>query len=123
MPRSARLARTMTQTDFDEFARLSGDANPIHIDAAFAAKTPFAKPVAHGAYLCAILRGLVADLVPGCRQVWQNVMFPNPAAVGETLIFTATLSDKGDQARHLTLEARRHSDDALCVSGETEVTS
>jgi acyl dehydratase len=121
-PRSARLERTMAQVDFDEFAALSGDANPIHIDAEFAASTAFEKPVAHGAFLCSILRGLIADLVPDGRQIWQNVMFPNPAPVGETLVFAATLSGQGDNdGRLITLEARRQSDDAICVSGETEV--
>ncbi len=123
MPRSARLERTMKQADFDQFAQLSGDANPIHIDAEFAASTAFEKPVAHGAYLCAILRGLVADLMPGSRQIWQNVMFPNPAAVGETLVFTASLSGTGEQGQRIALEARRQSDQAVCVSGETEVAS
>jgi acyl dehydratase len=39
---------TCTVEDFLAFARITGDAHPIHYDAAYAAKTRFGKPLAHG---------------------------------------------------------------------------
>ena len=43
----ASIERIFSQVDFDRFARLSGDNNPIHIDPAFSARTPFGQTVAH----------------------------------------------------------------------------
>jgi len=123
LSQTATLERRMTQADFDAFATLSGDANPIHIDADFAAHTPFGKPVAHGAFLCSILRGLVAELVPGARQVSQSVIFPNPARTGETLVFSATITRQGEHGPVIAIQAHRKNDQAVCLEGETEMAS
>ncbi len=46
--------RVFSQTDFDRFAALSGDDNPIHVDAEFSARTRFGRTVAHGMLLYSI---------------------------------------------------------------------
>jgi len=46
----------LTQAQFDEYARLSGDDNPIHIDPGFAAGTRFGRTVAHGMHLFGMLQ-------------------------------------------------------------------
>jgi acyl dehydratase len=98
MAAAARIERSFTQADFDRFARLSGDANPIHTDPAFAAATRFGCTVAHGLLLMSVLRGLIEQLVPGGRLVEQSVMFPAPTftgadgrsiASGRALVYTA----------------------------------
>ncbi len=61
------IVRSFSQADFDSFARLSGDHNPIHTDPAFSARTRFGRPVAHGLLLCGVLRGLIDKVVPGGR--------------------------------------------------------
>ena len=70
------LDRVLTQADFDAFAELSGDDNPIHVNPAFSEKTRFGRTVSHGMLLATVLRGLVDQLVPGGRQVEQKLMFP-----------------------------------------------
>ena len=42
------VAHTFAQADFDEFARLSGDDNPIHVDPDYSSTTRFGRTVAHG---------------------------------------------------------------------------
>lgn len=78
MSRRATLDKTFTQADFDAFAALSGDDNPIHVDPDFSARTRFGRTVAHGALLCSVLRGLVEEIVPGGRQIRQSTMYPAP---------------------------------------------
>lgn len=54
--------RTVTEADVVLFAGLSGDFNPLHTDATFAAKTPFGQRVAHGMLVASISTGLAQTL-------------------------------------------------------------
>ena len=42
------LGRTVTETDVVNFAGMTGDYDPLHVDHEFARQTPFGKPIAHG---------------------------------------------------------------------------
>lgn len=112
-----RLERRFTQDDFDRFARLSGDANPIHVDPRFAASTRFGRTAAHGMLLVSVLRGLVARLVPGARVVEQGVMFPAPTFSDEPLIFTANVTGQAEGGVTIALEVRRAEDGVVTCQG------
>ncbi len=81
------IERTLTQGDFNKFAKLSGDHNPIHVDPEFSAKTRFGRTVSHGLFLNSILRGLLDQLVPGGRQISQKLRFPAPTYADEPMRF------------------------------------
>ena len=51
-------ARTITETDVVNFAGLTGDFNPLHVDHHFARSTPFGRPIAHGLLGLSLLAGL-----------------------------------------------------------------
>lgn len=53
--------RAVNEADVMQFAELSGDFNPLHVDAEFAAKTPFGQRVAHGMLAASISTGLGQD--------------------------------------------------------------
>lgn len=116
-PREARLVRTFEQVDFDRFARLSGDANPIHVDPQFSARTRFGRPVAHGMLLVAILRTLVERLLPGRRVSELQVMFPAPTFTGEAMGFAATVSGVEADGMSIELEVRRLADGEVTCCG------
>jgi acyl dehydratase len=78
---------TPRQADFDRFAQLSGDDNPIHVDPSFAARTDFARTVAHGMLLYARVWALIAAARPSARHASQTLMFPAPAYADEELAF------------------------------------
>lgn len=54
--------RTITETDLVNFAGLSGDFNPIHTNALYAATTPFEQRIAHGLLGLSIASGLTTGL-------------------------------------------------------------
>lgn len=85
----AVYTHTFTQAEFDRFAALSGDDNPIHVDPAFSAGTRFGRTVSHGMLLYShICRGLGQLLPgPGTVQVEQELMFPAPTFVGDEIRF------------------------------------
>src|SRR5918912_2301200 len=78
------LVRTVTQERIDQYAAASGDYNPIHVDPAFAARSPFGGTVAHGMLLLAYLSTL---LTQAFGRAWLQtgalrVKFRNPAPAG-----------------------------------------
>ncbi|MCC5856676.1 MAG: hypothetical protein JJT90_00830 [Ectothiorhodospiraceae bacterium] len=77
--------RAFSQAEFNAFADLSGDHNPIHVDPDFAADTAFGATVAHGMMLFSAVRGLIARHYPGSRMLSQNLMFEAPTYAGETV--------------------------------------
>lgn len=80
-----RESRVFTQAEFDRFAEISGDDNPIHVDPAFSAATRFGRTVAHGMLLYAALWGLVRRHYPGAVQETQDLVFPAPTYAGEPM--------------------------------------
>jgi acyl dehydratase len=86
---TATSTHTLTQEEFNRFAALSGDDNPIHVDPEFSARTRFGKTVAHGMFLYSLICGVVAKNFPGAVQVSQDLMFPTPSYVGEQVAVSA----------------------------------
>lgn len=86
-------ARTFTQAEFNAFAALSGDDNPIHVDAEFAAGTRFGRPVAHGMLLYSALCGFLNGHFPGAIQIEQDFMFTVPTFAGEEMMLQAEVMD------------------------------
>ena len=117
----ATLVRTFTQVDFDRFAQLSGDDNPIHTDPDLSARTRFGRTVAHGLLICSVLRGLVDRLLPGGRMLEQSVMFPAPTFADEPMQFSAELGDAAGTGIELSLEVRRVNDGEITCQGHCKV--
>jgi len=78
-------SRVFAQADFDQFAALSGDDNPIHVDPDFAATTRFGATVAHGMLLYGGICGLIDEHFPGLAQIDQNLMFMAPTFANEEI--------------------------------------
>lgn len=83
------FSHSFTQGDFDRFAALSGDDNPIHVDPDFAAQTRFGGTVAHGMLIYSTLCGYLGTQFPGpgTIQKYQEMTFYSPTYVGEQVNF------------------------------------
>ena len=83
---SATYERTVTETDIAQFAELSGDHNPVHLDEAFAAKTLFKGRIAHGMLSAAFISTTVGTKLPGYGSIYvsQNLRFRAPVRIGDT---------------------------------------
>lgn len=82
---------SFTQTQFDRFAALSGDDNPIHVDTDFAARTRFGRTVAHGMFLYAHIRRALGEIAPGASQAEQALLFAAPTYTDEPLRLRLTV--------------------------------
>lgn len=103
-----------TQADFDAFAELSGDDNPIHVDAEFSARTRFGRTVSHGMLLYSRLWALLRQRYPDHRHTMQALMFPNPAYAEEELEFAFSQAD----ASQVSITISRVADGAPVLVGQ-----
>lgn len=117
----ASIERSFSQADFDCFARLSGDNNPIHTDPGFSTRSRFGRTVAHGLLLCSVLRGLIEQLLPGGCLVDQSVMFLAPTFAGERMCFKVTLTEVDDSGGKVKLEVLRVADGTVTCQGHGKV--
>ncbi len=115
------LERSLSQADFDAFAAVSGDDNPIHVDPHFSARTRFGRTVSHGMLLYTVLWGLVQKHYPGARQVSQTLMFPNPTYADDPHRFTLNEIVATDGRVVLSTQVMRVADGALTLDGQTEI--
>src|SRR5690349_18613995 len=83
----AGLERTLTAADIQLFAALSGDVNPQHMDAAFAASTRFHGVIAHGMWSAALISAVLGTRLPGPGTIYlgQTLSFLAPVHIGDTL--------------------------------------
>jgi len=119
-PRRVQVPCTFTQQDFDRFADLSGDHNPIHVDPCYAARTAFGATVAHGMLLYSRLRGLIAQEFPGCALQTQTLMFPAPSYADEALALTLDLAHDGEDGILLRMQVHK-SDGRLGLDGTARI--
>ena len=112
------LEKVLTQSDFDAFAELSGDDNPIHVDPEFSARTRFGRTVSHGMLLATVLRGMLDELLPGGRLVEQKLMFPSPTYADEAMRFAVIR--KSDDGRRVVADVNceRIADGVITCAGE-----
>jgi 3-hydroxybutyryl-CoA dehydratase len=85
---SSRLVRTVQSGDILAFAEISGDFNPVHLDATYAATTPFKTTIAHGMLTAAYVSAIFGtDLPgPGCIYVSQTLNFRAPVRAGDEVV-------------------------------------
>ena len=88
---TATWTRTFTAADVESFAEISGDRNPLHFDAEFAARTRVGRLVVQGGLTTGLFNALVAMRLPGPGSVFlhQEWDYPAPVYVGDTVIATA----------------------------------
>lgn len=92
-------ARKVSEADVRAFAELTGDRNPVHLDRAFASKTVFGEPVAHGILGLALAAGLLSQL-----EITRDTLV---ALVGLEWRFRAPVRYGESIAARLKVKARR----------------
>ena len=63
---------SFSQHEVTEFAKITGDNNPIHLDPEYAAKTAFKKPIVHGMLGASIFSKVFGTIHPGPGTLYLN---------------------------------------------------
>lgn len=105
---SASLVRIVGRDDIELFATVSGDVNPAHLDAAFAATDLFGHIVAHGMWTGALVSAVLGTQLPGPGTIYlgQDLRFHKPVAPGDTITVTVTVREKRPEKRIVLLDTR-----------------
>jgi 3-hydroxybutyryl-CoA dehydratase len=118
------LSKGLTQETIDGYARASGDFNPIHVDPAFAASTPFGGTIAHGMLLLAYLSEMMTSAF---GRAWLaggrlKVRFKGVARPGDTLMVRGRIERVQDEGRRLFAAVECvNQEGQVLVAGDAEV--
>ena len=112
-------SRLVTDELIRQFAEVSGDYNPIHLDEEFAKNTRFGKRIAHGMLSGAFISAVLGNEFRDMKIVYlsQTMKFTAPVFIGDTITTTATVTNIREEKQIVTCET-------ICTNqtGQTVVT-
>jgi len=114
---SASMSKTVTEADIVMFAGVTGDFNPAHIDAEYAANSMFKERIAHGMLSAGFISATIAMKLPGPGSIYlsQSLKFKAPVMIGDTVKTTVTVASINEKRKIITLET------VCTVAGKTVV--
>lgn len=120
---TASFEKSVEERDIQLFAAMSGDRNPVHLDAEYAAGTPFKERIAHGMFSGALISAAVACTLPGPGTIYlgQTMKFTRPVKLGDTLTVRLEILEKLPKNRVRIATRVFNQNDEQVVDGEAEV--
>ncbi len=114
--RRESLQRLITTEMIETFAEISGDVNPLHLDAAYAATTRFGERIAHGALTASFISAVLGTKLPGIGAIYisQTSRFLAPVKIGDMVEALAEVTHINPEKNRVTLET-------ACVVGDKKV--
>ena len=108
----------------EDFAKISGDFNPLHMDEQFAKKSKFGRRVCHGMLLSSFFSRLVGMYLPGKNALYfsQNLNFVGPCFIGDRIIVKGEVIDKSEAARMIKIETTiKNKEGKFLIKGNAQV--
>jgi 3-hydroxybutyryl-CoA dehydratase len=102
----ATFAKTITERDIYAFAGITGDFNPLHVNAEYAARSRFGERIAHGMLTAGLISAVLGMRLPGPGGIFlsQSLKFVKPVRIGDTVTATAEVITYRPEKRILTLK-------------------
>ena len=120
---TASVDFVISEEELRQFAVLSGDFNPLHVDSDFARSKGFDGAVVHGALLVAKVSQLIGMRLPGRDSVWTglSLQFRQPLYVGRAARVDAVIDRLSAATGMVVLKLKVRTGDILLAKGEAEV--
>lgn len=101
---SAELVRTVGEADIVAFAEVTGDDNPVHLDADYAAQTSFGERIAHGMLSAGYISAVLGTTLPGPGAIYlsQTLRFKRPVKIGDEVTARATITEIDEAKARIT---------------------
>ena len=114
----------ITESMLDDFARLSGDYNPLHMNENYANSTIFKRRVCHGMLVASFFSRLVGMYIPGKNALYfsQTLKFIHPCFIDDVLKIEGKVLDKSESTKLITLKTSVFNDIGKCIiDGQAKV--
>ena len=113
----------ITESMIDDFARISGDYNPLHMDEKTAQARKFTNRVCHGMLLASLFSRLVGMYIPGKYGLYfsQTLNFVNPSIVNDNITVIGEVTAKSESTRIIKLKTTIKNASGNLVEGEAKV--
>ncbi|MCL1868766.1 MAG: MaoC family dehydratase [Paludibacter sp.] len=118
------LELSFTQEQVNDFAKVTGDDNPLHIDAEFAKTTPFGRPIVHGFLAGAVFSRIFGTLFPGEGTIYisQEMRFRAPIFTQKTYKARVEITDINTEKHNgtvscLLLDETAAPEHRVCIDG------
>ncbi|WP_263139053.1 MaoC family dehydratase [Pseudomonas sp. RIT-PI-AD] len=120
---AATYEKQVEERDIQLFAAVSGDRNPVHLDADYAAGTLFKERIAHGMFSGALISAAIACELPGPGTIYlgQSLRFTRPVKLGDRLRVDLEVLEKLPKNRVRIATRVFNQNDEQVVDGEAEV--
>jgi 3-hydroxybutyryl-CoA dehydratase len=121
---TASYSKLVEEKDIQLFAAVSGDVNPVHLDAQFAATTQFKERIAHGMLTGAVISAALALELPGPGTIYlgQSLRFRLPVKIGDEITVQLEVTEKRDDKGFVTLDCKAvNQRGKIVASGTAEV--
>lgn len=115
---SQEFRKTITDADVLLFAAVSGDYNPVHMDAVFASSTQFKSRIAHGALTASLIPAALTLAFPGSIYISQYCEFIAPVYIGDTIRAVVSCLEKLPKGRVRLSTNCYNQDEKLVLKGE-----
>ncbi len=121
---SANFSKTISEFDIYQFAGLTGDFNPMHMNKEFAATTFFEDRIAHGLLTGSFISTVLGMKLPGPNSIYlsQSFKFTAPVKIGDTIHAIVKVIEKQDEKKFIKLKTEvwnQHNE--MVVDGEALV--
>ena len=120
---SAEITRSFNANDLRVFSKLSGDINPVHLDAKYASQTIFGSCIVHGALASSIFSTIFANTLPGpgCIYLKSESKFLKPIYLDEEVIFKVEVTDVLEEKKRLIFKTVAITRSTECIVGTAEI--
>lgn len=120
---AATFRKTISESDVYLFAGITGDLNPVHVDAEFAKATPFGARVAHGPLTFSLCAGLLGTELPGVGTVavTNEVAYEAPVYIGDTIEVKVEVAALDMERNRATMAVTWHNQSRTQVASGTMV--
>lgn len=114
---------TVSEQDVQDFARVSGDYNPLHMDEEYAKQTQFGGRVAHGALSASYISAILGNDMPGPGAIFTDLSlaFKRPVRIGDTVTASAEVIEMEEKTLRVTLAVKCEVDGKVVVRGQAKV--
>ncbi|MCB1022817.1 MAG: MaoC family dehydratase [Acidobacteria bacterium] len=118
------VSKEVTDELIRQFADVSGDHNPIHLDEEFAKNTRFGKRIAHGMLTSSFISAVLGYKLSVRKVVYlgQTLKFRHPTYIGDTVTAKATVKNIRSDKPIIRIETIcENQDGILLVEGEATI--